>query len=205
MKLQYSVQVYTDSLYLLQSNRLRCQELLNKDRLDENDFIDIYISMHIVLEVSLNALHRQLITSRIVKPINRMEVIENVDRIGFIEKTILFIYNANFNFSTGYEESAIHHRIIGKLRTFSGIRNKLLHGHSIASLMVDEQTTRISSARSNLTFDKLKVQIKLFIEIYDGMKFFINHLELEGMDQGFKEDLITQYLTYDFIPEKYLS
>ena len=78
MTIHNNVQTYQDSLYLLQSNRLKCQELLNKETLGENDIIDIYISLHIVLEVSFNALHRQIITSQIVKPIDRLEVIKNI-------------------------------------------------------------------------------------------------------------------------------
>ncbi len=200
-----TIQMYQDSLYLLQSNRLKCQELLSKDRLEENDIIDIYISLHIVLEVGLNALHRQIITSQIVKPIDRLEVIKNIDGIGFIEKTILFIYNAHFDFHSNLDESAIHHKIIGKLRSFAGIRNKLLHGHSIGSLTNDENITRVSEARSNLEIDKLKAQIKLFIDINNGMKFFLDHLDNDGWSDGYIEDLKNEYLNYSFIPANFIT
>ena len=50
-----SIQIYHDSLYLLQSNRQKCQTLLSKDFLTEEDIIDIYISLHMVLEVSLSS------------------------------------------------------------------------------------------------------------------------------------------------------
>lgn len=200
-----TIQIYQDSLYLLQSNRLKCQELLSKDELEENDIIDIYISLHIVLEVALNALHRQIITSQIVKPIDRLEVIKNIDVIGFIEKTILFIYNAHFDFQSDLDESATHHKIIGKLRNFSGIRNKLLHGHSIGSLTNDENVTRVSEARSNLEIDKMKAQIKLFIDINNGMGFFLDHLDNDGWSEGYIDDLKNEYLNYSFIPANFIT
>lgn len=200
-----TIQMYQDSLYLLQSNRLKCQELLSKETLEENDIIDVYISLHIVLEVGLNALHRQIVTSQIVKPIDKLEVIKNIDGIGFIEKTILFIYNAHFDFRNDLDDSATHHKIIGKLRSFSGIRNKLLHGHSIGSLTNDENITRVSEARSNLEVDKLKAQIKLFVDINIGMKFFLDHLDNDGWSKGYIADLKNEYLDYSFIPANFIT
>lgn len=200
-----TIQTYQESLYLLLSNRQKCQELLNKETLEENDIIDIYISLHLVLEVGLNGLHRQIITSQIVKPIDKHEVIRNIDGIGFIEKTILFIYNAHFDFRSDLNESAIHHKIIGKLKGFAGIRNKLLHGHSIGSLTDDENVTSISDARSNLDIDKLKTQIKLFIDINNGMKFFLDHLDNDGWSDGYIEDLKNEYLNYSFIPANFIN
>lgn len=202
---QYTPQVYTDSLYLLQSNKLKSAELLAKKQLSENDIIDIYISLHIVLEVSLNALHRHIITSQIIKPIDRLEVTKNIDGIGFIEKTILFIYNAHFVFYDELEQAAYHHKIIGKLRSFAGIRNKLLHGHSIGSLTTEDNITHQTEARINLNVEKLKQQLKLFVEIHEGMKFFLDHLDVEGWNEEYIEDLKVQYLSYDFIPEDMLK
>lgn len=200
-----TIQTYQESLYLLLSNRQKCQDLLNKETLEENDIIDIYISLHLVLEVGLNGLHRQIITSQIVKPIDKHEVIRNIDGIGFIEKTILFIYNAHFDFRSDLHESAIHHKIIGKLKGFAGIRNKLLHGHSIGSLTDDENVTSISDARSNLDINKLKTQIKLFIDINNGMKFFLDHLDNDGWSESYIEDLKNQYLNYSFIPANFIA
>ena len=204
MRMQYSIQTYQDSLYLLQSNRLKCQKLLSEGSLTENEMIDIYVSLHIVLEVSLNALHRQIITSQVVKSIDQLEVIKNIDSISFIEKTILFIYNSHFDFGNDLDDSAVHHKIIEKLKSFSYIRNKLLHGHSIGSLATDENVTRVSETRASLIEGKLKEQIQLFIDINNGMMFFLDHLDNEGWSKGYIEDLKKEYLSYDFIPENFI-
>jgi len=203
MNLKYCIKISIESLYLLLSNRSKCKELLNKDHLDENDMIDIYVSLHIVLETSLNALHRQIIKSQIVKPIDELEVVNNIDKIGFIEKTILFIYNSQFKFNGDLEKAAMHHKIIGKMRNFAGVRNKLLHGHSISSLVIDEKIERKSDTRLNLEEKKLRVQIKNFITINEGMKFFLDHVDNKSWSRSYVEDLKKQYLDYDFIPEKY--
>lgn len=205
IQIRDSIQIYQDSLYLLLSNRQKCQTLLSKDSLTEEDIIDIFISLHMVLEVSFNALHRQIITHQIVKPIDGFEVIRNIDNIGFIEKTTLFIYNAHFVFDGDLDETAIHHKIIKKMRSFSGIRNKLLHGHSIGSLTIDGNSAILSETKSNLEVNKLKNQIRLFIEINDGMRFFLDHLKNEGWNENFTKDLKKEYLSYDFIPKNFID
>lgn len=86
------------------------------------------------------------------------------------------------------------------MRNFSGIRNKLLHGHSIGSLTIDNNLERVSETRAGLGVDKLKTQIKLFIDINDGMRFFLDHLDNEGWSKKYIDDLKKEYLNYDFIP-----
>ena len=85
------------------------------------------------------------------------------------------------------------------------MRNKLLHGHSIGSLTNDENVTRVSEARSNLEIDKLKAQIKLFVDINNGMKFFLDHLDNDGWSEGYIEDLKNEYLNFSFIPANFIS
>ncbi|MEK7597198.1 MAG: hypothetical protein AAB441_00965 [Patescibacteria group bacterium] len=195
--------VYLDSLYLVLSNRKRCKKLLNKHNLTEGDIIDTYISLHIILEVSLNALYRQIITHQIIKPISRLEVINNIDKISFIDKTTLFIYNAHFNFKNNLDESAIHHKIIEKLRTFSGIRNKLLHGHSVGSISIDENQPQVTETKKVLDLNNLKRQLRLFIDINNGLRFFLDHLIIEGSRDNYIKDLKKEYLDYSFIPEEF--
>lgn len=202
--MQYSIVAFLESLYLVRSNKNKCRKLLSKPDLALEDIVDIYIGLHMVLEVSLNALHRQIITSQIVKPINKLEVIKNIDNIGFIEKTILFIYNSHFNFGNDIEESATHHKIIGKLINFSGIRNKLLHGHSIGSLMVDNHVSFVTETKKILNVENLKKQIKLFIDINDGLQFFLDHLDRGGRSESSINRLKKQYLDYCFIPKNFL-
>lgn len=199
-----NIQMFEDSSYLVTSNRRKFQEIVTKETLDENDIIDAYISLHLVLETGVNALHRQIITSQIVKPINRIEVIKNIDGIGFIEKTTLFIYNSHFHFGGNRTAAAEHHKIIGKMKNFAGIRNKLLHGHSIGSLSSSTGTVE-TEARSNLELTRLKKQTQLFVEICSGLKFFLEHLVIEGWSQEYIRDLETEYITTDFIPKEFLG
>jgi len=196
---------FQDSLYLVLSNRKRCNVLLSKRELSEEDMVDIYISLHLVLEISLNALHRQIIAKQITKPIDRLDVIRNIDNIGFIEKTTLFIYNSSFDFGGKEEESAIHHKIISKLKVFAGVRNKLLHGHSIGSFAVGDSPRRNTEAKKALELNKLREQVKLFVDINKGMQFFLNHLAIKDWSKKYIEDLKKQYLTYDFIPNSFLN
>lgn len=132
-----------------------------------------------------------------------LEVIKNLDKIGFAAKTTLFIYNAHLIFGKDLEEAAIHYKIIGKMRTFSGIRNELLHGHCIGSLTIDGGLAKLSQAKKDLELNKLKNQIRLFIEINNGMRFFLDHLKNEGWNENFTKNLKKEYLSYDFIPKKF--
>lgn len=202
VQIKDSLVAFQDSLYLVVSNRKQCNALLSKKELSEEDIVDIYISLHFVLEISLNALYRQITRRQIVKPIHHQEVIENIDKIGFIEKTTLFIYNSSFDFGDDLEESATHHQIIKKLIAFAGIRNKLIHGHSIGSLTTGDGSTRLTKTKEALELERLKLQIKLFIDINKGMQFFLDHLNLDakGWTKKYIEDLKNQYLTYSFIP-----
>lgn len=197
--MKYSVKLRTESLYLLQSNKLKLQEILSKPKLDENDIIDAYIYLHIVLEVSLNAFFRNLYLMKILKPISEIEVTENLDKINFIDKTVLFIYNSKFTFiGTDLEQSAIHHKIIGKLRRFCEIRNRLLHGHSISTISIDEEYIIHSKTREAINEDRLKEQIRLYKEILSGMRFFLNRLA-DGTSNDLIKDFEKEYLNDDFI------
>ena len=103
------------------------------------------------------------------------------------------------------EESAVRHKIIVKLKNFTGIRNKLLHGHSIGSLTVGNKPRRDTEARSALEINKLKEQIRLFVDINKGMQFFLDHLDNKGWNKNYIEDLKNEYLSYDFIPVNFFS
>ena len=60
-----------ESVYLILSNKKKCNELLKKSELTENDIIDFYISLHLVLEVSLNSLYRKLSIPSIKKNVKK--------------------------------------------------------------------------------------------------------------------------------------
>jgi hypothetical protein len=205
VKIKGELTIFQESLYLLISSRKRCGSLLRKKELNERDIIDTYISLHLILEISLNTLHRQIITSKITIPINELNVIENIDRIGFAEKTALFVYNSSFDFGNDIQESTNHHEIVGKLRDFSEVRNKLIHGYSIASLTTSTGLNQSTKTRKLLNLTKLKKQIKLFIDINEGMKFFLDHLNIENWSREYVKDLKGQYLNCDFIPKPFLN
>lgn len=173
-----SLSARVESDYLIISNKEKCAELLKKESLDENDIIDFYISLHIVLEVGLNTLFRHLSLKGIVKPITEAEIIKNLDKVGFINKITMFIYNSTFTFTEpDLSRAGEYHSIIGEVINFSGVRNLLLHGHSISTIFTGDGNKRESVARKAINKDKLNKQIELFKHILEGMKFYIDHLK----------------------------
>ncbi|KKW41645.1 MAG: hypothetical protein UY92_C0015G0057 [Candidatus Magasanikbacteria bacterium GW2011_GWA2_56_11] len=194
--------VLTQSEYLIISNKLKVSKLINKSPLtEEGDFIDILIGLHIILEVGLNSFFRQVSLLSIKKNIDRLEIMDNIDKVGFIDKTILFIYNSKFDFGTEIEEAIKHHKIIGILRNFAETRNKLLHGHAIATFHTEEnRIPRLSRSRKILNLNFLQEQITRFRKILAGMRFYLDHLDSPITESG-KQDLAESYLDDSFIPE----
>ena len=179
-KAQFSNEVSAriESNYLIFSNKKICDNLISNSELDDNDIIDVLISLHIVLEVSLNTLYRHLSSSVIKKDIDQFEVMKNIDNINFIDKTILFIYNSKFNFKNKLSEASKYHSIINKIRSFSEVRNKLLHGHSISTIS-DNKGKRYSEVKKKLNPNFLKEQINRFCFIMEGMRFYLDCLDSE--------------------------
>lgn len=200
--LKYSVRARIESEHLITSNKEKCSEILGKEKRSEEDIIDFYISLHLVLEVSLNAFFRYLSTSRIKKRIPEFKVIKNLDAINLIDKTILFIYNSPFNFASELGEATKWHSIIGKMRNFSEVRNKLIHGHSISTIVTDGKIDpEHSEAREMLSESGLKVQIEDFQFIMEGMRFYFDHIYYEDIEfsDSYKSDLKEGYLDDSFL------
>lgn len=187
-----------ESGYLITSNKKKCSDLINNSELGDNDIVDILISLHIVLEVSLNTLYRQLISSVIKKDIDKLEIIKNIDKINFIDKTVMFIYNSKFNFGSNLDKASKFHSIIDAMRDFSGARNKLLHGHSISTIFEGDKS-RHSETKKMLNPDFLKEQIKKFCFIMEGMRFYIDCLDSELSPAG-KEQCKKSFLDDGFLP-----
>ncbi len=192
-----SIQARTESEYLIISNKQKCIKLLSKGLSSDEDLIDFYISLHIVMEVSLNALFRNLTLLQIHKSISKLEIAENVDRISFINKTILFIYNYHYDFKGRVDEADKHHRVIKYLRIFAEPRNKLLHGHSISTLYSDDGESD-SGAKKLLDNRKIQEQINLFRCIFEGLAFYVLHID-SSLTQSGKENLIKEFLNDDFL------
>jgi len=187
-----------ESGYLIVSNKKKCSELINSPELNDNNIVDILISLHIVLEVSLNTLYRHLIASAIKKQIDKFEIIKNIDKINFIDKTVMFIYNSKFNFGSDLEKANKFHSIIGKMRSFSEARNKLLHGHSISTISEGSQK-RHSEVKKMLNPKFLNEQIIKFCSIMEGMRFYLDCLNSELTPSG-KEQYKKSFLDDSFLP-----
>lgn len=187
-----------ESGYLIISNKKKCGNLIKNSKLSGNDIVDALISLHIVLEVGLNTLYRHLITSVIKKQIDEFEIIENIDKINFIDKTVLFIYNSKFNFGDNLDKANEFHKIIGEMRCFSEARNKLLHGHSISTIFCGEKNKH-SKTKRMLSPDYLGEQVKRFCSIMKGMRFYLDCLDSELSSEG-KESFKNSYLDDSFLP-----
>ncbi|MDF1496905.1 MAG: hypothetical protein P1P90_02495 [Patescibacteria group bacterium] len=196
IKISDSWSVRTESHYLLISNREKCHKLLQRLDLDENDMIDFFISLHLVLEIGLNTFYRQITLMGIQKTVNKKDIIKNLDGINFIDKTILFIYNSKFNFQN-ISEADRHHSVFGKIRDFNSIRNQLLHGHSIGTIS-QNGTQSQTVARSALNRENLEKRLKAFKEILDSIKFYFGSLESVITESG-KEDIKREFLDYGFL------
>lgn len=198
-----SIKIRKESVYLIISNKEKCQNLLNKKELKEGDIIEVLISLHIILEVGLNILFRTLTLMSIKKDIEELEIIKNIDGISFIDKTILFIYNSKFNFDNKLGEATSYHRIIGTLRDFSGSRNQILHGHAIVSICSDN-ISRDSLLKKNINLEFLGKQIEKFQLILKGMRFYLDCLD-SSLTGTSKEIYKKSYLDDEFINNSYFK
>lgn len=197
LQISESISITSESNYLIVSNRKKVSELLVKASLDRHELIDVFISLHIILEVGINALFRQIITPTLKKQIDVHEMLENLDKINFIDKVTMFIYYPQFQFED-ISQATKYHSIIGKLRRFSEMRNRLLHGHAISSRM-ERGISSHSSLKKNLNPTKLQEQIKDFKFILDGLGYYLDCLS-SGLTPSGKEQYKQTYLSYDFIP-----
>lgn len=188
----------TESLHLLLLNKEKCKEILDKPTKSEGDIMEFLVSLHLVLELGLNAFFRQIIIMQLQKGIEKTKVASNLDKISFIDKVALFIYMPSFNFNGEIARADSYHAAIGKLRKFTGIRNKLIHGHMVgqvhysATNIVDTETALL------LNEDMLKIQIEDFKFIIDAIAFYFDHWHSSFTQQG-KIDLKTQFLDTEFL------
>lgn len=191
-----------ESHHLRLSNKEKVRELLSNSELNENDIIDVFISLHIILEVSLNSLFRQLYLLKTEQYFDRLEVIKNLDEISFIDKVRFFIYNSKFKFQD-INKAKKYQKIIGTLRNFACIRNQLLHGHSIITV-IDDGGTRSSSTKKRLNKDHLKKQLEDFLFILKGLRYYLDCL-VPPLKPSVKESCKKDFLNDSFIPDSYKS
>lgn len=199
VKISESLSIRNESCHLLNLHRANVTRILNESDLDKNDLIEVCVSLHIVLEVGINTFLRHILLSHTNKRLYGHEkIIENLDSIGFGDKVATFIYMSPFDFSDE-ERAAEAHKIINEIKKFSGMRNKLLHGHSISTLYEDGKTSK-STLSKDLNLNKLQEQILSFNKILNGLAFYFEHYTLGGFTDAGKKQLIDAYLDTTFLP-----
>lgn len=91
---------------------------------------------------------------------------------------MLFFYLPHFDFRGKINKADEYHGAIGKLRNFSEIRNKLLHGHMNGQMFyVTEGRTTQTRAFEFSSEDTMKTQIESFLFILEAVRFYFDHLE----------------------------
>ncbi len=199
--MQYSITTVEESKYLIYSNKRKCSFILKKNNITEEDYIDFYISLHLVLEVSLNAFYRKNVLTHIQNPKNQIEIIKNLDKISFLNKTILFLYNSTFIFKDDdtYKKATEYHSIINTIRDFSSVRNSLIHGGSISSVYLDGEETKITDIKKMLNMEGVKKQKDKFLFIIKGMRFYLDNLDSQYWKKNGKKYLKNEFLDDSFL------
>jgi hypothetical protein len=184
--------------HIFLSNKEKCREILNKNQRTREDIIDFLISLHLVLETGLNAFYRQIILTQLQKGIEQTKIADNLDTINFIDKTALFFYLPHFNFQGRIDEADRSHAAIGKLRQFSEIRNKLLHGHMDGQITYSEERSVQTRVHELISDETMSRQIEFFKFINEAVSFYFDHLKSSFTPQG-KEDIKSFYLSNQFL------
>lgn len=184
--------VISESYYLIESNRNKCSSLLKKKNLSPNDICDFLISLHIVLEVSINSLFREIIINNLQKTISKEKIVDDLDKLSFIDKVIFFILFSKFNFNSEIDKANNYYSIIGKLKDFTEPRNKLLHGAMVGSFADSDSITHTANL---LTPENKEKQIKSFKDILEGLRFYCNCLINTNID----EDKINYLFDINFL------
>jgi hypothetical protein len=199
LKLTESVTMTIESNHLYNSSINKVSRLLSKECVNRNDLIDIFVGLHLILELGINNIFRKIILPSIKKQIGTHKIFNNLDNISFLNKIVMFVYYSKFNFPDN-KKATEYHKIIGTLRNFSQIRNKLFHGHSITEISKNGNTTR-SSTMEKLDTIVLKNQIKDFKFIIKGMRYYVDCFDttITSID---KDKYKKSFLMDDFIPSK---
>ncbi len=194
---------FIDSDYLIISNKKKCKDLLTAEKLSSESVIEILVSLHFVLEIGLNKFFRQVSLLSIKVWVPSIDLINNLDNISFIDKTILFLYNSYFDFGSEEKRNKAkkYHSIIGKLKNFASTRNKIFHGHSISTFLIERKLVH-SEAKKKTSLEELKKQIEAFCFITEGMGFFLDCLKCP-ITTSAKDALKSSYLSCEFIPKKW--
>jgi hypothetical protein len=186
------------SNYLLKNNKEKVANILKKanlENIDRNEIIDVYVGLHLILEIGINNFFREIIVPTFKKNIDKYKMIKDIDNICFSDKITMFVYYSKFNF-LDIPKATEYQKIIGKTKHFGKTRNWLLHGHIISSTSTNGKTEE-SDLFKELTIKKLNDHISDFIFIMKGIHFYIDSLDQkpENIDA-----LIKDYLDFSFLP-----
>jgi hypothetical protein len=196
-----SLSIRKESSHLLNLHRETVHSLLCKSNLDQTELMEVLVSLHIVLEIGINTFFRQIFLSPKNRAVfDQTKIIDNLDNINFGDKVALFIYSSEFDFDNDEIEIAKKfHKIIGEIKQFSAMRNKLLHGHGIIEIY-EEGGSKKSALSKELNLDKLKKQIESFKLILDGLSFYFKHYTQGRWTKAGKQQYIDAYLDTKFLP-----
>ena len=186
--------------YLFLSSKENCVRLQSLNKWNTQNIIDFLVSLHLVLEIGLNSFFRQIILMQLQKTIDKIKIAENLDCISYIDKTILFFYLPHFDFQEKIEKADYYHSAIGKLKNFSEIRNKLLHGHMVGQITYADGRTSESKTFELISEEILKDQKESFKFIMEAVSFYFDHLESSFTHKG-KEDVKKFYLDAGFLDD----
>lgn len=192
------IHITTEQHLVWSINVKRLVNLLGKKDLTEEDIVDSFISLHLILEASLNSFFRELTRQNLF--VSDIEVFERLDKISFTDKVSMFIYTYDFNFDKkDLKERKKHKNLVSRLINFSNIRNILLHGSTIMEVENGKGEVTMSKAKKIINQKTLKEQISSFKEIIEGMRFYIKHLKLP--EEAINLLLGTTFLDHGFLKE----
>lgn len=197
-----SLTLIAESQHLLVSNRDKCADLLKKSELTNEDKIDFLISLHLVLEVGINALFRQFFfRNHGLGWISDERKVEYLDEISFKDKVTAIIYFAKFRFNSDSDriKADEYLSVIEQIKTFSQVRNKLLHGHSLSKTTVlNGKDSKQTVSKTSKLIPKFDEQVGLFKSIVEAVAFYIRNVDCTITPEG-RESMIKEFIDDDFL------
>jgi hypothetical protein len=163
--------------YFIIKKRESCADFLENDNPNEFEMLNALLNLHFVLEIGINAFFRNY-----YKHCSNYDFLgintKVIDSIDFRSKIILFINCNKFNLSDANEVEIAHEyakKIPKIIDDFNGIRNMIVHGHSIseASGTINDE----SPLKLIIKPDGFKEQSEKFKKIVSHLIFFIDRLE----------------------------
>lgn len=205
-------QLRTENYYLLNSNRDKASKLLVKLSGQvspaSSEIMNFFIALHFVLEIGLNIFFREITLEQPNKKMSvkkQIKATENLDKISLIHKVISFIHFSDFDFNGNDSIAEKHYSVIGRIRDFCEIRNKLMHGHFNGSIQADQNLNDLTFGKNEyskthklINRDYIYKQIDLFESIFDSISFYFDHMKT-SFDENEKKYLKISFLKHGFL------